>query len=104
MVWESAGEVGALRTLLRLPILDPEPHPLTPSTLTLQSGVSQYPPRPGGGGKIKDAPGADHLAAPVADAGLAGEVGALVVAERQQQVRGVAQRAAAHLSNTTLRH
>ena len=57
-----------------------------------------------GGGKIKDAPGADHLAAPVADAGLAGEVGALVVAERQQQVRGVAQRAAAHLSNTTLRH
>ena len=54
--------------------------------------------------KIINAPGADHLAAPVADAGLAGEVGALVVAERQQQVRGVAQRAAAHLSNTTLRH
>ena len=50
--------------------------------------------------KIFDAPGADHLAAPVADAGLAGEVGALVVAERQQQVRGVAQRAAAHLRNT----
>ena len=36
MVWESAGEVGALRTLLRLPILDPEPHPVTPLTLTLQ--------------------------------------------------------------------
>ena len=66
-------------------------HPAVPG---LVSNIPHSPPR------IKDAPGADHLAAPVADAGLAGEVGALVVAERQQQVRGVAQRAAAHLRNT----
>ena len=65
-----------------------------PAVPGLVSNIPHSPPR------IKDAPGADHLAAPVADAGLAGEVGALVVAERQQQVRGVAQRAAAHLSNT----
>ena len=69
-----------------------------PAVPGLVSIIPHSPPR------IKDAPGADHLAAPVADAGLAGEVGALVVAERQQQVRGVAQRAAAHLSNTTPRH